>query len=152
MGTHLFITFEHQTFKSIRTAVARNIAENFEIATIVRYVKDPINWMLHNLNFSYVFRPVLWFSLWEWKIRKSSIIIMSLLWALQQFAYHSHSSFSLFQAYSDSVYADLYGNFFLLGILLLVLILEDKKIINQDDKTEKCLNNLFSVPKLIYVI
>lgn len=38
-------------------------------------------------------------------------------------AYHSHFSFSLFQAYSHSIYRDLYRNFFLLDVLLFVFIL-----------------------------
>lgn len=38
-------------------------------------------------------------------------------------AYHSHFSFSLFQAYSHSIYRDLNRNFFLLDVLLFVFIL-----------------------------
>lgn len=62
-STHLFVALKYHASKAIGTAVACNVAKDLEIAAVMRDVENAINWVIKNLNFSYIARPILSFSL-----------------------------------------------------------------------------------------
>lgn len=57
--THLFVTLEHHALESVGASIARDVAEDFQIAAVVRHIENPVNGMLHEFNLAQVSGPVL---------------------------------------------------------------------------------------------